>query len=89
MHLPGFTTRPAEGLSRRSRSVSVIAGYLLVVVAAVLRFYHIETQSLWVDEGFTLRYSDTQSIATTLRLLLESSGTERFSPLSILFSCMA
>jgi 4-amino-4-deoxy-L-arabinose transferase-like glycosyltransferase len=51
------------------------------VAAAALRFYHIGSQSLWIDEGFTLLHSDTQSIASTLRLILASNGTERFSPL--------
>lgn len=76
-----FVTRVTGGSPRHFRSDLVIAGCLLVAGACVLRFYRIGTQSLWIDESFTLKFSDSTSIAATLRLLLESNGTERFSPL--------
>lgn len=76
--LPGMT---AGRSSRWPRSLFSLAGLLLIVGAAGLRFYHIGSQSLWIDEGFTLLHSDTKSLAATLRLILASNGTERFSPL--------
>ena len=76
--LPGVT---AGWSSRRPRSLFSLAGLLLIVGAAGLRFYHIGRQSLWIDEGFTLLHADTKSIAATLHLILASNGTERFSPL--------
>lgn len=80
MRLPTFAILPTDGLWR-PRSLSLKTGLLCVAVAAVLRFYHLGTQSLWIDEGYTLTFSDTRSIATTVRLVLDSNGTERFSPL--------
>ena len=48
--------------------------------AAALRFYRIGSQSLWIDEGFTLLHVDTKSIAATLRLILASNGTDLLGP---------
>lgn len=81
MHLAAFIIRATDALWRRPRSLSLVTGLIVVTGAAALRFYHIGTQSLWVDEGFTLQYADTKSIAATMRLILDSNSTERFSPL--------
>jgi 4-amino-4-deoxy-L-arabinose transferase-like glycosyltransferase len=74
-----------DGSARRSRSLFLFTGLLLVLGAAALRFYHIGTQSLWVDEGFTLQYADTKSLAATMGLILGANGSERFSPLYLAF----
>lgn len=73
--------RVAHDSSRRPRSLTLIAALLLILGAGALRFYHIGAQSLWLDEGFTVAYSDTKSFGATMHLILDSQGSERFSPL--------
>ncbi|MCG8586648.1 MAG: glycosyltransferase family 39 protein, partial [Pirellulales bacterium] len=43
-----------------------------------LRFFLIDQQSLWIDEGYSLQFSDGPSIRDSLNALLETTLSDRF-----------
>jgi len=71
-------------LPQRETRRAIAGVALLVLLGAVLRCIQMTGQSLWLDEGWSLHFSDAASLDQTFSRILEHNGGERYQPLYLL-----
>lgn len=57
-----------------------LAPLALLLLAAIFRWFRIESQSLWYDEGYSLVFSGGRSVWESMARIAGASGSERFQP---------
>lgn len=65
---------PLTGLGQ----VHYVGLFVVTCLSLYLRFFMLGHQSLWIDEGYSLYFSDGESFRLVLDRLLESGNSDRF-----------
>jgi uncharacterized membrane protein len=55
--------------------------FLIILLGALLRFFMLQDKSLWLDEGYSLYYSEGSSFQEIISRLLGTDTGDRFQPL--------
>lgn len=55
--------------------------FLIILLGAILRFFMLADKSLWLDEGYSLYYSEGSSFQEIVSRLLGTDTGDRFQPL--------
>ena len=60
-----------------SRWLALLA---ILLISAMFRWFRIESQSLWYDEGYSLVFSGGRSVWESIAGIAGASGSDRFQP---------
>lgn len=75
-------SKPLSNFSSSLSKVPTVKHYLCVFIitafAFLLRFFMLSYQSLWIDEGYSLYFSDGPSLQDVISRLMESGLSDRF-----------
>lgn len=72
--------------ARKTAQKNLDRQYYLLILASIaigtcLRFFLLTQNSLWLDEGFSLEYSDGSSLQDVISKIINSDAGDRFQPL--------
>ncbi|MEM8503506.1 MAG: glycosyltransferase family 39 protein [Cyanobacteria bacterium P01_D01_bin.1] len=62
----------------RPKRAHYVGLFVVTALSLCLRFFMLGHQSLWIDEGYSLYFSDGESFGVVLNRLLESGESDRF-----------
>src|SRR5258708_8375717 len=66
--------------------ITIVVGFVLVLVAAVIRIYHITLLPVFADEAIYIRWSQVMNAEPTLRFLPLSDGNQPLFLWMLLFA---
>lgn len=64
-----------------ARSKYYFGVVFVIIIGAILRFFMLSDKSLWLDEGYSLYYSEGSSVQQILSRLFGADTGDRFQPL--------
>ena len=82
MTAPAFRDVPMIATKSRLTNATPwrFAPAAILLIAAILRWFRIESQSLWYDEGYSLFFSGGRTISETVARTIGANASERFQP---------